>query len=241
VEVFKWFRCLNLLKLQNKVQIPEIVNRLGVKFESPHDGTELMLTPEQSIEIQNKIGADIIMALDDVVHSLTTGERLEEATHRTTRWIDRCIKAHKRPHEQNLFGIIQGGLDKNLRKISLEQLLARDLPGYAIGGLSGGESKDEFWKIVLQCTQAMPTNKPRYLMGVGFPVDLVVCVALGVDMFDCVYPTRTARFGSALVDSGVISLKNNKYQYDYTPVDPNCSCHTCKNYTKAYLYTVSKR
>lgn len=227
------FQMVSLLKLAE-------ITEEGVKFESPHDGSEMLLTPEQSMQLQNKIGADIMMALDDVVHSLTTGERLEEACHRTTRWLDRCIKAHSRPHEQSLFGIIQGGLNKELRAISLEQLLARDLPGYAIGGLSGGESKDEFWKIVLQCTQAMPPHKPRYLMGVGFPVDLVVCVALGVDMFDCVYPTRTARFGTALVDSGCISLKNSKYQFDYTPLEDVCTCHTCKNYTKAYLYSISK-
>eukprot|EP01126_Amoeba_proteus_P033684 TRINITY_DN3317_c0_g1_i2.p1 TRINITY_DN3317_c0_g1~~TRINITY_DN3317_c0_g1_i2.p1 ORF type:complete len:425 (-),score=74.33 TRINITY_DN3317_c0_g1_i2:232-1506(-) len=226
------FQMVSLLKLAE-------ITEEGVKFESPHDGTILVLTPEKSIEIQNKIGADIIMALDDVVHSTTTGPRLEESTHRTIRWIDRCIKAHTRPHDQNLFGIVQGGLDPGLRNICLDGLLQRDLPGYAIGGLSGGESKDEFWKIVFLCTCRLPKDKPRYLMGVGFPVDMVVCVALGIDMFDCVYPTRTARFGSALVPSGVINLKHNRYQYDFTPIDNNCTCSTCKNYTRAYIHTLS--
>lgn len=134
------------------------------------------------------IGADIMMALDDVVSTVTTGPRVEEAMHRTLRWIDRCVAAHQRPREQNLYAIVQGGLDANLRQQCLDGLIRRNLPGYAIGGLSGGESKDDFWKVVTLCTDRLPADKPRYLMGVGFPVDLVVCVALGVDQFDCVYP-----------------------------------------------------
>jgi tRNA-guanine family transglycosylase len=168
----------------------------GVTFQSPVDGSMMLLTPEQSIEIQNRLGADIIMALDDVVPATTSDPaRFLEATHRTTRWIDRCIKAHSRPHEQNLFAIIQGGLDPELRKISLEQLVARDTPGYAIGGLAGGESKDDFWKMVAISAAGLPPGKPRYVMGIGYPLDIVVCSALGADMYDSVYPTRTARFG----------------------------------------------
>eukprot|EP01095_Lingulamoeba_sp_RSL-Kostka_P006277 TRINITY_DN1963_c0_g1_i1.p1 TRINITY_DN1963_c0_g1~~TRINITY_DN1963_c0_g1_i1.p1 ORF type:complete len:305 (-),score=109.28 TRINITY_DN1963_c0_g1_i1:661-1575(-) len=184
------FQMVSLLKLAH-------ITEEGVKFKSPHDGTEMMLTPEESMRVQNAIGADIMMALDDVVHSTTTGERLEEAMYRTLRWIDRCIEAHKRPKVQNLFGIVQGGLNADLRSICLREMKKRtQLPGFAIGGLSGGESKDKFWRIVEQCTrpldqetgieEGLPRNKPRYLMGVGYAVDLVVCTSLGVDMFDCV-------------------------------------------------------
>uniref|UniRef100_A0A6B2L6N0 Queuine tRNA-ribosyltransferase catalytic subunit 1 n=1 Tax=Arcella intermedia TaxID=1963864 RepID=A0A6B2L6N0_9EUKA len=227
------FQMVSLLKLAE-------ITEEGVTFESPHDGSKLLLTPEKSMEIQNAIGADIMMALDDVVSSKISGPRVEEAMYRTIRWIDRCIKAHQRPNEQNLFGIIQGGLDPALRVICLDEFKKRNLPGYAIGGLSGGESKDEFWKIVSQCTDHLPANKPRYLMGVGFPVDIVVCIALGVDMFDCVYPTRTARFGTALVPTGVMNLKLTLYANDFRPVDEDCDCLTCKNYTRAFLHVKSR-
>ncbi|EKX51466.1 hypothetical protein GUITHDRAFT_85003 [Guillardia theta CCMP2712] len=190
------FQMVSLLKLAN-------ITEEGVTFQSPSDGSQMLLTPEKSIQLQNEIGADIIMALDDVVSSTTPDpERVQEAMHRTLRWIDRCIAAHKKPDKQNLFGIVQGGLDLDLRATCCHELIKRNLPGYAIGGLSGGEAKDEFWKVVLCCTKLLPPNKPRYCMGVGYPIDLVVCVALGVDMFDCVYPARTARFGVALTDNG---------------------------------------
>ena len=179
------FQMVSLLKLAN-------ITEEGVTFQSPSDGSKMLLTPEKSIQLQNEIGADIMMALDDVVSSTTPSrERVEEAMHRTLRWIDRCIGAHSRPSDQNLFGIVQGGLDLELRGQCCDELVKRDLPGYAIGGLSGGEAKDEFWQVVHHCAQRLPANKPRYCMGVGYPVDLVVCVALGVDMFDCVYPART--------------------------------------------------
>ena len=181
----------------------------GVWFVSPHDGKETNLTPEHSMQIQNSIGSDIMMQLDDCVHVLTTGPRLGEAMERSIRWLDRCNKAHARKDKQNLFAIIQvltfpfyyiqGGLDETLRDRCLDEMIKRDMPGYAIGGLSGGEKKEDFWRIVLQvqidsyvfqCTKKLPKNKPRYLMGVGYPVDIAVCIALGVDMFDCVWPTR---------------------------------------------------
>jgi len=211
----------------------------GVTFQSPVDGEKMLLTPEHSIQIQNRIGADIIMALDDVVSSVTEDmERFEEATHRTTRWIDRCIAAHQRPHEQSLFGIVQGGLDPRLRKISLDGLKARGdkLPGYAVGGVAGGESKDAFWRVVAQCTAELPEDKPRYVMGVGYPLDIVVCSALGADMYDCVYPTRTARFGTALVPEGVLKLKGNNMVNDDRPIDPDCDCMVCRKYTRGYLH-----
>lgn len=208
----------------------------GVKFRSPHDDSEMLLTPEHSMEIQNTIGADIMMQLDDVVHVKTTGARVEEAMERSVRWLDRCIQAHKRAGSQNLFGIIQGGLDTELRRKCIEAMVERDLPGYAVGGLSGGEEKDVFWRIVTLCTDLLPRHKPRYLMGVGFPVDLVVCCALGIDMYDCVYPTRTARFGVALVPWGQVNLKSQESAADFSPIDRHCSCPTCQQHSRAYLH-----
>ncbi|CAL9773441.1 unnamed protein product [Musa acuminata subsp. burmannicoides] len=238
------------------------ITEQGVTFQSPVDGKPMLLTPEESIQIQNKIGADIIMALDDVVKTTITGPRIEEAMYRTLRWIDRCIagmfnlqddlffeyvimfdgtdqsnvRPHKRPDAQNLFGIVQGGLDPVLRDICVRGLVDRNLPGYAIGGLAGGEDKDSFWRVVAQCTAALPEDKPRYVMGVGYPLDIVVCSALGADMYDCVYPTRTARFGTALVPEGVLRLKNQAMANDERPIDSTCTCMVCRNYTRAYLH-----
>lgn len=226
------FQMVSLLELAH-------ITEEGVKFKSPHNGTEMLLTPEKSIEIQNSIGADIIMQLDDVVHSSVEGDRLEEAMHRTIRWLDRCIKAHQRPSEQCLFPIVQGGLNSDLRRRCAEELIKRDVGGYAIGGLSGGEAKSDFWQMVKLSTDLLPDDKPRYLMGVGFAVDLVVCVALGCDMFDCVFPTRTARFGCALVKSGQLNLKNATFAKDFRPVDSECPCSCCRNYTRAYLHVLA--
>ena len=231
------FQMVSLLDLAD-------ITEEGVTFKSPLDGTPMLLTPEQSIAIQNRIGADIIMALDDVVPAdQINPERFKEATYRTIRWIDRCIQAHSRPEEQNLFAIVQGGLDPQLRDICLEGLLERSdqLPGYAIGGLAGGESKEDFWKMVAQCTAALPENKPRYVMGIGYPLDIVICSALGADMYDSVYPTRTARFGTALVPWGTMRLKNKQYAGDDRPIDPNCSCITCQHYSRAYLHKTVTR
>ncbi|CAI5985623.1 unnamed protein product [Closterium sp. NIES-65] len=225
------FQMVSLLHLAD-------ITEQGVEFQSPVDGTRMLLTPEESIAIQNKIGADIIMALDDVVSSLVSGPRIEEATHRTLRWMDRCMQAHSRPHDQNLFGIVQGGLDPKLRDICLKGLIDRDLPGYAIGGLAGGEDKESFWRVVAQCTAALPANKPRYVMGVGYPLDIVVCSALGADMYDCVYPTRTARFGTALIPEGVLKLKHAAMANDHRPIDPSCSCLACRSFSRAYLHSL---
>ncbi|RKP24307.1 queuine tRNA-ribosyltransferase 1 [Syncephalis pseudoplumigaleata] len=230
------FQMVSLLKLAEITEASWMAD--GVEFEAPHDGSRMLLTPEKSIDLQNSIGADIMMQLDDVVSSLTTGPRLEEAMYRSIRWLDRCIKAHKRPQEQNLFGIIQGGLEPALRRICIDEMVKRDLPGYAIGGLSGGEEKDQFWRIVTLCTDLLPKDKPRYCMGVGYAEDLVVCSALGVDMFDCVFPTRTARFGNALTASGPMVLRQTQYEHDYRPIEEDCDCLTCKGYTRAYLHTV---
>lgn len=215
------------------------INEKGVNFQSPYDGTLSLLTPEKSIEMQNAIGADIIMQLDDVVETTSKdSKRLEEATYRTTRWLNRCLSAHKNIEKQSIFPIIQGGIDKDLRKLSANLHLEQKVNGYAIGGLVGGEDKIDFWNMVSMSTAILPFNKPRYVMGVGFAVDLVICCALGADMFDCVFPTRTARFGCALIPSGQINLKNNKYKMDFEPIDKNCMCSTCKSYTRAYLYQI---
>ncbi|XP_050306850.1 queuine tRNA-ribosyltransferase catalytic subunit [Anthonomus grandis grandis] len=227
------FQMVSLLKLAE-------ITEEGVKFQSLNEHKdEVMLTPEHSIEIQNAIGADIVMQLDDVVKTTNPDkERIEESVHRTTRWLDRCLKAHKNPDTQNIFPIVQGTLYEDLRKISAADHVKRDVNGFAIGGLSGGESKDDFWKIVHLCTDLLPKNKPIYLMGVGFATDLVVCCALGVDMFDCVFPTRTARFGCALLMDGQINLRKKQYEKDFSPIDKDCSCNTCKNYTRAYLHGI---
>lgn len=222
------FQMVSLLKFSQMTES-------GVVFTSPHNGTEMILTPEKSMQIQTDIGADIIMQLDDVVHTLTENDRMKDAMYRSVRWLDRCIAAHHNTANQNLFAIIQGGLDLDLRRICIEEMVKRDLPGYAIGGLSGGEDKDQFWRVVLHCTKLLPRNKPIYCMGVGYATDLVVCVALGVDMFDCVFPTRTARFGTALTRYGSLQLKSKQFANDFRPIEVGCTCLTCKSYTRAFL------
>jgi queuine tRNA-ribosyltransferase len=227
------------------LQLAEITEE-GVNFQSPVDGSMMLLTPEMSIGLQNQIGSDIMMALDDVVDSrLVDPRRFEEACFRTLRWIDRCIRAHARPTQQNLYGIIQGGLDTRpggLRDVSLRGMLERDanLPAYAIGGLAGGEDKSSFWRVVHHCCQRLPQTKPRYLMGVGYPLDLVVCSALGVDQYDCVYPTRTARFGTALLHAGLLKLKSANMAGDDGPIDPTCACFVCRTYSRSYLHRLLK-
>lgn len=223
------FQMVSLLKLAE-------ITEEGVTFAHPDTGDRMLLRPEDSIAHQNRIGADIIMALDDVVSSVADDPvRFRVATYRTLRWLDRCFAAHVNPATQNLFPIVQGGLDTSiggLREHCLAGFRNRDtvISGYAIGGLAGGESKDEFWRVVDQCCKALPDDKPRYLMGVGYPLDLVICTALGVDMYDCVYPTRTARFGVALVPEpgGTLRLKSNQCASDDTqPIQWGCPCCAC--------------
>ncbi|CAH1996162.1 unnamed protein product [Acanthoscelides obtectus] len=227
------FQMVSLLELAE-------ITEEGVKFQSLNKTKgEVMLTPEHSIEIQNAIGADIIMQLDDVVQTTVPDkERIALSVERTTRWLDRALKVHKNPNTQNIFPIVQGTLHEDLRRISAKDLTQRVVNGYAIGGLSGGESKDEFWKIVHLCTDLLPKDKPRYLMGVGFAIDLVVCSALGVDMFDCVFPTRTARFGCALTMTGQLNLRKARFAKDFQPIDEDCTCNTCKRYTRAFLHGI---
>ena len=225
------------------------VTEQGVKFLSPHDGRPMLLTPEHSISLQNSIGSDIIMQLDDVIATTSPDHaRIEEAMYRSIRWLDRCINAHKKPESQNLFCIIQGGLDLKLREICCYEMASRDTPGIAIGGLSGGEAKDAYCKVVDKCTSLLPEYKPRYVMGIGYPEDLMVSVALGADMFDCVWPTRTARFGNAITSSGSLNLRGAAYANDFTPIDPECKCQCCMptkdgglGITKAYIHTVASK
>lgn len=214
------------------------VTEEGVTFKSPHgDGSMMLLTPEKSIQLQNSIGADIIMQLDDVVSPLTPKDRLDEAMRRSIRWLDRCIEAHQRPKEQALFPIIQGGLYPELRTYCIKEMVERNMPGYAIGGLSGGEEKEKFWPIISQCTDLLPTDKPRYCMGVGYTDDVVVCVALGVDMFDCVFPTRTARFGHALTSHGTLNLRHAVHANSLDQIDSKCDCLACASgVTRAHLH-----
>ncbi|KAI9842795.1 MAG: hypothetical protein M1837_006898 [Sclerophora amabilis] len=210
------FQMVSLLKLAR-------VTEEGVRFLSPHDGTPMLLTPEHSISLQNSIGSDIIMQLDDVIATTSPDEgRMEEAMHRSVRWLDRCIAAHKYPGTQNLFCIVQGGLDLDLRRQCCEEMVQRDTPGIAIGGLSGGEAKPEYCKVVDTCTGLLPEKKPRYVMGVGYPEDLMVSVALGADMFDCVWPTRTARFGNAVTSQGTISLRHSSQAENFGPIEEGC-------------------
>ncbi|BCS30388.1 tRNA-ribosyltransferase family protein [Aspergillus puulaauensis] len=236
------FQMVSLLKLAN-------VTEEGVRFLSPHDGTPMLLTPEHSISLQNSIGSDIIMQLDDVIATTSPDHaRVHEAMERSVRWLDRCIEAHKNPASQNLFCIIQGGLDLELRKQCCAEMVARDTPGIAIGGLSGGEAKEEFCKVVDTCTGLLPDNKPRYVMGVGYQEDLVIGAALGADMFDCVWPTRTARFGNAVVSTGNLNLRHASFAHDFRPVEYGCGCMTCKpreegglGITRAYVHHLASK
>ncbi|KAL0232928.1 hypothetical protein GEMRC1_011675 [Eukaryota sp. GEM-RC1] len=186
-----------------------------------------------------------MMMLDDVVHTLCTDmDRMREGMERSVRWLDRALVVHKesgREDRQNLYGIVQGGLNEQLREESIALTTARNLPGYAIGGLAGGESKADYCRITMFCTEKLPVNQPRYLMGVGYAIDLVLGVAMGVDQFDCVFPTRTARFGCALVPSGQIQVKKAKFKNDYTPLDSNCPCSVCEKYTRAALHSLAGR
>ncbi len=206
----------------------------GVTFRSYLDGSKNYLSPEKSIEIQQKLGSDIMMAFDECCPYPSTYEYTKASMERTTRWAERCKNAWTKEN-QGLFGIIQGGFFKDLRDKSLEDLIKLDFPGYAIGGISVGEPKEEFLDILNYTTPKMPENKPRYLMGVGTPDYLIEAALAGIDMCDCVLPTRIARHGTAMTANGKIVIKNKKYERDFTPLDSECSCYTCKNYTRAYI------
>ena len=211
------------------------ISEEGVEFKSHLDGSKHFFSPESVMETENDLGADIIMAFDECVEYPATYEYTKQSMERTTRWAKRCKEAHKNTEKQGLFGIIQGGFYKDLRDKSLEDLVAMDFPGYAIGGISVGEPKEEFLDILRYTTPKMPKNKPRYLMGVGTPDYLIEAALAGIDMCDCVLPTRIARNGTALTWNGKVVVRNATYERDWGPLDPECDCYTCKNYTRAYI------
>jgi len=210
------------------------VKEEGVYFRSHLDGSSHFIGPEKAMEIENALGADIIMAFDECSPYPCSYEEALKAVERTTRWAVRCKQAHQR-EDQALFGIIQGNVFKNLRLKSAEEILSLDLPGYAIGGLSVGEPKPLMYEVLDFLVPVMPKNKPRYLMGVGSPDCLLEGVIRGIDMFDCVLPTRIARTGTAMTSQGRIVVRNATYQRDFTPLDPECDCYTCQNFTRAYI------
>lgn len=207
----------------------------GAAFQSHLDGARHFLTPERSIEIQETLGADVIMAFDECPPSTEDRRYLENSLARTTRWLHRCVKAWNREGRSSLFGIVQGGLHEDLRKRHAEEVCAVDLPGYALGGYSVGEAPEAMHAGVAWSAPLLPRDKPRYLMGVGTPVDLVTCVEHGVDMFDCVLPTRCARNGLLFTSEGKLTIRNAAFAKDPRPVDPACSCYTCRNFSRAYL------
>jgi queuine tRNA-ribosyltransferase len=203
-------------------------------FQSHIDGSKVKLSPEKSVWIQETLGSDIHMVLDECTPHPATPLQAKESLERTARWAIRS-RAAKTKTDLMQFGIIQGSIYENLRKQSLELTTAIDFEGYSIGGLSVGEPKDAMREVTEQCCKSLPTTKPRYLMGVGTPLDLIESVALGVDMFDCVMPTRNARNGCLFTSSGKVTIKQKRYTYDKDPLDPKCSCYTCSNFSKAYL------
>ncbi len=210
------------------------ISEQGVTFRSHLNGDLIELTPEYSIQVQEALGADIIMAFDECPPYPATPAYLKASIERTLRWLERSLKAKTRP-DQALFAIAQGGVDLKLRRCSAEATVAFDTPGLAIGGLAVGEPKEGMYPAVELSTRLLPEAKPRYLMGVGHPEDLVASVALGVDMFDCVYPTRTGRFGYALVPEGRLNLKLSRHLDDPRPIEPGCDCYACTHYSRAYL------
>ncbi len=207
----------------------------GVEFRSHIDGTKKFISPEKSIEIQNALGSDIMMAFDECAPYGSSYDYVKKSMERTTRWAMRCKEYHKNTDTQNLFGIVQGGFFKYLRKISAEELKSLDFPGYAIGGISVGEPKEDFLEVLNYTAPLLDENKPRYLMGVGTPDYLIEAAMAGIDMCDCVLPTRLARNSAAITHFGKLNMLNAKYEHDFSTLDAECDCYTCKNYTKAYI------
>ena len=222
------FQVFSLSDLRN-------ITEEGVAFKSHLDGSKLFISPEKSISIQNNLGSDIMMAFDECVPYPADYEYTRKSMERTTRWAERCKVANKNPDRQGLFGIVQGGMYKDLRETSTKQLVDLDFPGYAVGGLSVGEPAELMYDILSYTTPFLPENKPRYLMGVGTPDYLIEAVVRGIDMCDCVLPTRIARNGTALTSQGKLVVRNATYERDFTTLDPECDCYTCRNYTRAYI------
>ena len=209
------------------------ISEEGVEFRSYLDGSKHFFSPEKVMEIEENLGADIIMSFDECCPYPSAYEYTKNSMERTTRWAKRCKEAHKT--DQALFGIIQGGFYRDLREKSAKDLKELDFPGYAIGGISVGEPKEKFLEVLRYTAPMMPENKPRYLMGVGTPDYLIEAALAGIDMCDCVLPTRIARNGTALTSHGKVVVRNATYERDWGPLDPECDCYTCKNYTRAYI------
>lgn len=207
----------------------------GVHFKNHLNGSKMFLSPEKAIQIQNKLGPDIMMSFDECPPFYESHDYVKKSIERTTRWAERGLKAHDNPDRQGLFGIVQGAGYKDLRIQSAKDLVSLDFPGYSIGGLSVGESKEEMNEALEWLNPILPSNKPRYLMGVGTPDSLIDGVIRGVDMFDCVLPTRIARNGTCMTSQGRLVVKNAKYERDFRPIDEKCDCYTCRNYTRAYV------
>ncbi len=211
----------------------------GVHFRSPIDGSPVFLSPERAIEVQQQLGADIVMIFDDCTPYPATEDQARDSMALSLRWAARCRASHADGSGQ-LFGIVQGGVYPHLREASLEGLLALGFDGYAIGGLSVGEPREEMLAVLDRLAPLLPAEKPRYLMGVGTPEDLVECVRRGMDMFDCVMPTRNARNGHLFTRTGVVRIRNARYRRDPLPLDEACACYTCRNYSRAYLHHLDK-
>ncbi len=220
------FQVFSLAKLHKR-------SEEGVRFQSHLDGSSFWLTPEISISIQENLGSDIMMVFDECPELPASRKKLQESLELTTRWAKRCKEVRKT--DQALFGIVQGGGELDLRRQSLEQMTEIGFDGYALGGLSVGESKEEMYYVLDHVAHEMPAATPRYLMGVGEPEDLLAGIEAGIDMFDCVMPTRNARNGNLFTSEGKVTIKQAKYREDERPLDPNCNCNTCRHYSRAYL------
>ncbi len=211
----------------------------GVTFRSPINGEKILLTPEKSMEVQRDLGSDIVMIFDECTPYPATQAEARSSMELSLRWAERSKQAHG-DNPSALFGIIQGGMYEELRTISLDGLIKIGFDGYAIGGLSVGEPKEDMMRVLDHIAPQMPEDKPRYLMGVGKPEDLVEAVRRGVDMFDCVMPTRNARNGHLFVSTGVVKIRNAVHRTDTGPLDPECDCYTCQNYSRAYLHHLDR-
>ncbi|GAB4073320.1 tRNA guanosine(34) transglycosylase Tgt [Barrientosiimonas marina] len=207
----------------------------GVHFRNHISGEKMFLSPEKAMNIQNALGSDIMMALDECPPYPASHDYMQASVERTSRWAERALNAHARPSEQGLFGIVQGGEYEDLRKQSARDLVSLDFPGYAVGGLSVGEPKNVMNRMLEFTTPLLPADKPRYLMGVGSPDSLIDASIRGIDMFDCVLPTRIARNGTCMTSHGRLVVRNAQYKRDFRPVDDNCHCYVCRNYTRAYI------
>lgn len=222
------FQVFSLAKLRD-------ISEDGVAFRSHLSGEKLFLSPEKAIQVENALGADIMMSFDECPPFFESYDYVKKSVERTSRWAERGLIAHQNPATQGLFGIVQGAGFEDLRKQSARDLVGMDFPGYSIGGLSVGESKGEMNRVLDFTTPMLPEEKPRYLMGVGSPDALIDGVIRGIDMFDCVLPTRIARNGTTMTSQGRLVVKNAKYSEDFRPLDPKCNCYVCKNYTRAYI------